>query len=177
MPLLNGMDAAKEIRQHDSNVRIIFLTSSPEYAVESYDVKASGYLLKPVDYEKLCRAISDCALSLDYEPEKIILRTALGFQSIYIHNIEFLEAQNKKVVFTLSDGSTFNALDTLSNLGQQLTPEKGFFRCHRSYIVNLSGVDFFSMTEIRTKTGRLVPIARGLGKAFKDAYFALMFRD
>lgn len=54
MPLLNGMETAHEIRKNDSVVKIIFLTSSPEFALESYDVKASGYLLKPTTYEKLC---------------------------------------------------------------------------------------------------------------------------
>ena len=44
MPLLNGMETAHEIRKNDSVVKIIFLTSSPEFALESYDVKASGYL-------------------------------------------------------------------------------------------------------------------------------------
>lgn len=48
MPLLNGMDAAHEIRDYDQHVRIIFFTSSPEFAIDSYDVKASGYLLKPL---------------------------------------------------------------------------------------------------------------------------------
>ena len=42
MPLLNGMDAARELRQRDKSVKIIFLTSSPEFALESYEVKAQG---------------------------------------------------------------------------------------------------------------------------------------
>ena len=48
MPMLSGMDTARELRQHDSAVRILFLTASPEFALESYEVKAQGYLLKPV---------------------------------------------------------------------------------------------------------------------------------
>lgn len=51
MPLLNGMDTARELRQYDKTVKIIFLTSSPEFALESYDVKAYSYLLKPVTYD------------------------------------------------------------------------------------------------------------------------------
>lgn len=52
MPLLNGMDAARELREHNLISKIIFLTTSPEFAIESYDVDASGYLLKPVDRER-----------------------------------------------------------------------------------------------------------------------------
>ena len=49
MPLLSGMDTARELRQHDPHVPIIFLTSSPEFALESYEVRTFWYLLKPLD--------------------------------------------------------------------------------------------------------------------------------
>ena len=54
--------------------KIIFLTSSPEFALESYDVKASGYLLKPTTYEKLCSLLNDCKQAFHYEPESIIVK-------------------------------------------------------------------------------------------------------
>ena len=53
MPGITGMDAAREIRQTNSTIPIIFLTSSSEYAVESYRVNAADYLLKPLDADKL----------------------------------------------------------------------------------------------------------------------------
>ncbi|MDY3038554.1 MAG: response regulator, partial [Roseburia inulinivorans] len=49
MPLLSGMDTARELRRHDPHVPIIFLTSSPEFALESYEVRTFWYLLKPLD--------------------------------------------------------------------------------------------------------------------------------
>ena len=52
MPLVNGMDTARELRQADTAVRLVFLTSSPEFALESYEVRAFDYLLKPVTYER-----------------------------------------------------------------------------------------------------------------------------
>jgi len=57
-----------------------------------------------------------------------------------------------------------------------MTQEKGFYKCHRSYMVNLLNIDHFNSSEILTRSGVRVPIARGLGKAFKEAYFAYMFR-
>ena len=57
MPLLNGMDTARELRAQDTAVKIIFLTSSPEFALESYEVRAQDYLLKPITYERLRRAL------------------------------------------------------------------------------------------------------------------------
>lgn len=51
MPLLNGMEIAKELRKSDKSVKLVFLTSSPDYAVDAFGVKASNYLLKPLDPE------------------------------------------------------------------------------------------------------------------------------
>lgn len=53
MPGLNGLQAAREIRQKNDRIKIVFLTSSPEYAVESYSVQATNYLLKPATEERL----------------------------------------------------------------------------------------------------------------------------
>ena len=58
MPLVNGMDTARELRQADTAVRLVFLTSSPEFALESYEVRAFDYLLKPVTYERLARFLT-----------------------------------------------------------------------------------------------------------------------
>ena len=60
MPLFTGMELAHAIREIDAAAKIIFLTSSPEFAVESYEVKASGYLLKPLQKEKLHSVLDDC---------------------------------------------------------------------------------------------------------------------
>ena len=177
MPLQNGIDTAKELRQSDNAVKIIFLTSSPEFALESYEVKAQGYLLKPVNYEKIKETLDECSHSFETEAENIVLKTAFGYQKLYFHDIEYLEAQNKRVVFYLRTGKTVEAAEPLHSLEERLSINDGFFKCHRSFLVYITNVDHFSMTEIITKTGRSIPIARGYGKAFKDAYFAVVFKD
>lgn len=177
MPLLNGMDAAHEIREQDQHMKIIFLTSSPEFAIESYDVKASGYLLKPAPYEKLCAVLNDCVQTIDANPESITIRTESGYQNIYLYQIECVEAQNKKVVFTFSDGIVLETLGTLSSYEEILNCEKGFFKCHRSYLVYIPAVDHFTASEIMTKGGCRVPIARGKRKAFEEFYFSYMFKE
>ena len=177
MPLQSGIDTAKELRQSDNAVKIIFLTSSPEFALESYEVKAQGYLLKPVTYEKIKETLDECSHSFETESENIVMKTAFGYQKLYFHDIEYLEAQNKRVIFYLRTGKTVEAAESLHSLEGRLCINDGFFKCHRSYLVYIPNVDRFSMTEIITKSGRSIPIARGYSKAFKDAYFAFVFRD
>ena len=59
MPLLSGMSTAKELRECDCNARIVFLTASSAFALESYDVKASGYLLKPITYDQIKKLLDE----------------------------------------------------------------------------------------------------------------------
>ncbi|WP_418222684.1 response regulator [Clostridium isatidis] len=61
MPLLSGIDIAKEIRNIDKITNIIFLTSSPEFALASYSVRANNYLLKPFTATELFRILDDVA--------------------------------------------------------------------------------------------------------------------
>ena len=82
MPLLNGMDTARELRAQDTAVKIIFLTSSPEFALESYEVRAQDYLLKPITYERLRRALEDCSHLFEAEPKNMVLKTSFGFQKL-----------------------------------------------------------------------------------------------
>lgn len=177
MPLLNGMDTAKEIRQEDKATHIIFLTSSPEFALESYEVKAKGYLLKPVDYRKLAELLEDCSRDFEREPEHLILKTEFGYQKIYYKEIEYIEAQNKIITFYMRDKKKIKTTETLRSFESKLNNTAGFFKCHRSYIVSILNVDHFNASEITTKSGYRIPIARGYGKAFQEAYFAFMFQS
>ncbi len=177
MPLLNGMEIAKELRKRDSAISIIFLTSSPEFALESYEVKARGYLLKPIDYGRLKELLDDCSYSSSAEAKNLVLKIKYGYQKLYYQDIEYIEAQNKTIIFHMRNGKNIETTETLSSFANRLNDSEGFFKCHRSYIVYFPNIDHFSMTEIITKSGYRVPIARGYGKAFQEAYFAFMFQN
>lgn len=177
MPLLNGMDAAREIREHDKTIKIIFLTSSPEFALESYTVKANGYLVKPVKYGQLSEALDEYTAALREEPKNLLLKSTCGYQKIYFRDIDYLEAQNKRVIFFLYSGKSLMITEPLYTFESKLLIEEGFFKCHRSYIVFIPNVNSFTSSEITMKSGCRIPIARGVGKKFQDAYFSFMFHN
>lgn len=177
MPLLNGMDAARELRQRDKSVKIIFLTSSPEFALESYEVKAQGYVLKPIAYDKLKELLDECAQSFAEEPKNMVIKTVTGYQKLYFHEIEYAEAQNKRVFFHLRSGNIIESAEPFHSFEERFSSQDGFFKCNRSYLVYLQNVDHFTAAEITTKSGRNIPVSRGYAKAFKEAYFAQMFQD
>ena len=100
MPGQNGMDVAKEIRQYDTNMKIIFLTSSPEFAVESYTVGAYFYQLKPIWEESFFR-LMDSVLSECEKKKKnsLILRSKDGITRIDLQQLEYCEVLDENFYF------------------------------------------------------------------------------
>ena len=177
MPLLGGIEAAKEIRRQNKTVHIIFLTSSADFALESYDAKAQGYLLKPVEYDRIKSCLDDCAEAHKQARDHLTIKTAMGYQTLYFRDIEYAEAQNKHVVFCLKSGDIVETTEPLYTIEKKIAGYSGFFHCHRSYIVYLPNIHRFNHTEITTKSGKTIPVARGYAKTLKEAYFAVMFGE
>lgn len=175
MPLFSGIDAAKEIRHNDQDVPIIFLSSSKEFAVDSYEVKAFYYLIKPVAREKLFLIMDDFLKTFKFPKNTFTAHTTTGFYKIAIDDVDYLEAQNKQVLVHMADGKIIEIRERISTCENVFLPENGFFRCHRSYIVNLNHVEQFTKTEIYTSQNATIPISRNNYMAFKDAYFNHMF--
>lgn len=177
MPLLNGMDTAKELRDIDKTVLIVFLTSSPEFALDSYSVRATDYCLKPIVYSKIEEILDECAATLKQEAKNIVFKTSCGYEKLYFHDIEYIEVQNKQVLFYLKYEKIVRVSESLRTLESKLLLEDGFFKCHRSYLVYMPNVALFNNTEITTKSGYKIPISRGLGRNFNETYFSFMFHD
>lgn len=175
MPLLSGIDTAKELRHDDSSVPIIFLTSSKEFAIDSYEVKAFYYLIKPVVREKLFSVMDNFFKIFNSEKITFTAHTANGFCKITIDDVDYLEAQNKRVIVHMTDGRTIEIREQLSICENVFLPDNGFFRCHRSYIVNLNHVEQFTKTELCTSHNATIPISRNSYEAFKESYFNYMF--
>lgn len=175
MPLLSGIDTAKELRHDDSDVPIIFLTSSKEFAIDSYEVKAFYYLMKPVVREKLFPVMDDFLKKYNSQKITFTAHTSTGFCKIAIDDVDYLEAQNKRVIVHMTDGRTIEIREQLSTCENVFLPDNGFFRCHRSYIVNLNHVEQFTKTELCTSQNATIPISRSSYDAFKDTYFNYMF--
>lgn len=175
MPLLNGIETAAEIRSKDKNVKIVFLTSTPEFALDSYSVKASNYLLKPVDPARLLECLSSLNDEIYQAPPAVAIKGIHAVHRVNLADIEYVEAQNKHVVFTLTNRTVVESPAPLYIYEDKLNLEEGFFRCHRSYIVNISHIDTYTAKEIRMRSGCRIPVARSCHKDFEDAYFAVLF--
>lgn len=175
MPLLNGIEAARELREKDKTVKIVFLTSSAEYAVDSYTVKASNYLLKPVNPDSLFACLDELLAEIRNVSKHIIVRSVDATHRIPLADIEHIEAQLKHVAFFMKDNRSVESLEPFYTYENTLMLDDGFFKCHRSYIVNIHHIDNYTHSEIVMRSGRRIPIARSCQKNFEAAYFRVVF--
>lgn len=175
MPLLNGIQAAAEIRRHDPNVKIVFLSVSPEFAVDSYTVKADNYLLKPVDKQRFFNCLDELYAQLKESNKAVTVKSTAAVHRIKLQEIEYLESQGKHVLFSLSAGQSIYGTDPLYAHEKLLTLEDGFFKCHRSYIVNIHKIRTFTQKEITMNCGARIPISRSCQKEFEAVYFRTLF--
>lgn len=175
MPLLNGIDTARELREKDKSVKIVFLTSSPEFAVESYTVKANNYLLKPISPQKLFSCLSELAGELETDTKSITVKGIHSSHRFFLSDIEYVESQGKHIVLSMVGNRTVQSLDPLYFYEDVLRIDDGFIKCHRSYIVNIHHIESYSHTEIITRSGKRIPISRSCQKEFETAYFRVVF--
>lgn len=177
MPLLNGIETAAEIRKFDKSVKIVFLTSSPEYAIASYTVHANNYLLKPVNKEKLYACIYELAAEIHNNARFIIVNSISATHRVELRNIEYVEAYGKKVLLVLTDGITIESNNPFYYFQDKLLLQDGFFKCHRSYMINIYRIATYTQKEIRMQSGARIPIARSCHSDFEASYFDLFFKE
>ena len=171
MPGQNGMDVAKEIRQYDTNMKIIFLTSSPEFAVESYSVGAYFYQLKPIWEESFFR-LMDAVLAECEKKKKnsLILRSKDGITRIDLQQLEYCEVLGRKLLFHLENGAVLESAGSLDDLAGQLMQYSNFFRPHRSFLVNMEYIQNISSRSIKMVNDAEIPIPHGKCSEIKNIY-------
>lgn len=176
MPGETGLEAAAEIRKYDQNVKIIFLTSSAEFAVESYAVGAYFYQLKPIWQESFFRLMDSAIQACEKEQtNSLILRCKSGITRVELRHLEYCEVIHRTLFLHLSSGKVLESVGSLDELSRQLKPFGGFLRPHRSYLINLEYVKQLSSQAITMSCLTEIPIPRGKYHEIKDAYLEHAF--
>ena len=177
MPGIDGLSAARDIRSFDDTVDIVFLTSTPTFAYESYGVKALGYLLKPVHPDGLFPILDKVRLKKQKPEEGLTLKQGSTLIRILFSQLVFVEVNGKHLQFHLTDGSVREIFGTLKEYEDQLLARSEFMRPHRSYIVNMYQAAEVSPSGIRTFSDKTIPVSRLLYPQLQKDYMQLLFTD
>lgn len=172
MPGITGIQSAKEIRKLDKSAHIIFLTSSSEYAIEGYEVRAYDYLQKPLDSERLFQTLSELLGTVEKPSAKWLqLKSGGILKNIPYNNICYIEAQRNKLLVVQNNGEKLESYGTFSSILELLKEEAEFTQTHRSYIINMRYIREFTSASIKLQSGYQIPVSRNYSGSVKQDYF------
>ena len=140
MTQLNGMDAAKVIRERDVNVVMVFITNMAQYAIEGYEVGALDFVLKPIDYYgfsfRLARALG--RVQKKQGNLEFAINTPGGIKKLNSNDIYYIEIENRFLVYHTAEGD-FSQRGTLQS-AEEMFQNYHFVKCNHWYLVNLKYV-------------------------------------
>ena len=177
MPCMDGMTAAQEIRSFDADAKLIFLTSFSEYAYQSYRVRAYDYLLKPVQAQTLTELLDRLRAEEEAAEACIGVQCGRSIFRIPYARLAYLEVNQKKLFFNLTDGQVRTVPGTIAGFEAELLARPDFVKIHRSYIVNLNQISELSPEGCILFSGRNLPVSRLLYPQVRRAYMAHLFGD
>ena len=155
---MDGIEVARNIREFDEEVEIIFMTSYPEYMQKGYEVRAYRYLLKPIKEEDIRNNIISLIELLKVERSKYLcISTKDNIHRIAINSIVYIETERPNLIInTIS--SSYKSKITMKDIETYLN-EYNFFRCHNSYLINLKFVEEIQKNNVIVK-GKKIPLSR-----------------
>lgn len=155
MPEMNGIDAAQRMQDMDPRAILIFATAHEGFREQAFEVYAFDYLVKPFKNERVAetlqriRAIKGRTMTSYVKsmtmpaqrkrPGRLMLRSRDGVVFVDTEEILLVQRENRQTVLYTADGS-YPTPDSLSDLEEKLDPDT-FFRCHKSYIINLTAIE------------------------------------
>ncbi|MCE0489277.1 LytTR family DNA-binding domain-containing protein [Pantoea sp. Mb-10] len=181
IPSLDGMLLAQNINQFAHKPLIVFITAWKEHAVEAFELDAFDYILKPYHEARIITMLNKLEASVSHAqaqptsaltaPQTVNLLKDERIIVTDINDIYYVEA-HEKLTFVYTRREAYVMSMTLGEFCSRL-PEQVFFRCHRSYCVNLSKIreiePWFNNTyllKLRDLTAQ-VPVSRSKTKAFR----------
>ncbi len=133
---MTGMETARMLQKRNSNIPIVFLTSSPDFAVESYEVHAFDYIVKPLQPERL-RAVWKRFVAQHRRSRRfLLLNNSAKIERLPYERIEYLESDRHYVTIHMADKTMLRIQGKLDQFEEQLNDMR-FLRCHQSFLINL----------------------------------------
>lgn len=177
MPGHSGLELLDFFNEDEINFDIIFTTAYNNYAIQAFKLSAIDYLLKPISMEELEQSIerfrrknkkhaSDYAALKENlnknNSNKIAVPTGNSIRFIELQSILYLKADSSYTEMMFTDGTRLIVSRTLKNFEEVLNSSTGFFRCHKSYLVNSNAISDYVKSDggyIVLNNGVNVPIS------------------
>lgn len=174
MPMVTGIQAARELRWNQPDAQIIFATSESSYALESFDVNPINYILKPVDKDKLYSTLDLALTRIETDDRKsVTVKIKGGMCSLRLDDIMYIDYRNHVVSYHMADGEVVSTPTLRIGFMEYMDENhsgQDFIRCHESIIVNLTAIDKLTKTDITLRSKEVVPVSKSRYAEVADRY-------
>lgn len=169
----DGFSTAKKLRNRGFNGILIFVTVLQDYVFHAFEVQAFDYLLKPLQEENFNHTMNRLLLSIrSNKNEQLLIQKGTEWNIIPFDDILYCEIINRKVYLHLKDTATLDYYDKIENLERKL--DKRFFKCHRSYLINLQYLKSYKAGQAYLINGETIPVSRLRGDEFSQVILQYM---
>ena len=167
MPQLNGIDAARRLREVDRKCEIVFATTSREHGVEGYELHALDYLTKPISQQDVDNMMDWFLQNRAEKRSELLVRTSLGEEIIPVRDIIYVESRGHSCDIHLPQ-RTFSVRRSIDEMAELL--DTAFYRCHKSFLLNFAHVAELEKNLFRMDDGSCVPISSARLSGCRTAY-------
>ena len=174
MPGMNGIQLGQEIRRIDTDGKIIYLTSSEEYALESFRIRAFDYLMKPIDKNTFYTVMDEAVSSIHIKKDKVLVVKTKEYNArITYDSILYAELAKRAVVYHMTDGKKVEGTTlrtTFSEAMKELVSDNRFVLCGASMAVNLHHITMVETEGIVFTDGRRVFLGKKACRELRAAW-------
>ena len=166
---INGINTAKLLRERQEDVVLVFITGIKEYVFEALELYAFQYLLKPIDEKKLAEVLYRAEKEVNKKKEKCSLFIKTKNLTLDQSDILYIESRGKKLeIHIIGTRESIEIYGTLENIQDKLC--ENFYRCHRSYIVNMAHITEYDNESITLVQGDKVYLTKKKYGEFVKTY-------
>ena len=170
---MDGIETARKLRDSKFRGFLIFITVLKEMVFQSFEVQAYDYLVKPVEEKQFEKTMERLYTSMQNASEDSLL-VQKGYEGRIIREEEiiFCEIIDRKIYLNLASGEVVDYYERIENLETKLGSH--FFRCHRSYLINLKHLKGYKNGTAYMDNGKEVPVSRLRSKEFSSVVLQYM---
>ena len=173
---MDGMEAARKLRSRNFKGFLIFITVLKEMVFQSFEVQAYDYLVKPIGEKQFAKTMERLLVSVrNVSEEKLLVQKGYERSIISFEEIVFAEIIDRKVYLHLASSGVVDFYDRIENLEARL--DSRFFRCHRSYLINLQYLKSYKNGVAYMENGNEIPVSRLRSKEFSGVILQYMCQD
>ena len=169
MPELSGIELADLLRKKGQTGAIVFISASADYAVQSYDVDATYYLLKPIDRDKFYRVFDRVfsGLQMNAETDKLAVDISDGMVFIEKKHLDYVCVQNRRPCYVMDDGRQLLGKVLRGKFRDAMAPllaDPHFAECGLTYVVRLNAIDTADEQGVMLRNGTMLYLSAGAAR-------------